>query len=44
MCVVFIGRQQERPWRWKHARYIDDPEQSQSGWCENTYRTQRRNN
>ena len=41
MCVVLIVRQQEGPWRWKHARYLDGPDQSQSGWCENTHRTQR---
>ena len=43
MCVVLIGCQQEVPWRWKHAQYLDGPEQLQSWLCENTHRTKRRN-
>ena len=42
MCVVLIGRQKEGLWHWKHARYKDAPEQSQSQWCNITHRTQRR--
>ena len=40
MCVVLIVRQQEGPWRWKHARYLDGLEQLQSRLCENTHLTQ----
>ena len=40
MCVVLIVHQQEGPWRWKHARYLDGLEQLQSWLCENTYLTQ----
>ena len=44
MCVVLIGRQQEGPCRWKHARYLDVLEQLQGSLCENTHCTKCRNN
>ena len=42
MCAVLVGCQKEVPWRCKHARYLDNPEQLQSWLCEHTHRTQRR--
>ena len=42
MCVVLVGCQQEVPWRWKHVRYIDEPEQLQSWLCEHNHCTQGR--